>query len=313
LLKRRLEINKHFHKYGIAQTGGDHPVTVIPTPVGRRFMGRRHLAQPVSYPRLWILACVCFTYSGYGAPADEHFSEVQWPLGRSGEHRVLLALPNGDASESTFNGQVHEELLLTALWPGLIFENAANHEEFNRPGGGRLMMAHVQSAAIEEFAQHHYDALQSEFDIAIKSSIEMMCTGVMAQSKCFKRDGADEKPSKYGLNRLGIDFAKYPDFPERDRSGQPERDVYYLRSPNGDLSTVILCMAEEAKTVEDGPQYMMVPHCEQKFVFKPMNVLVSVAYRRVYLPEWKAIQADWGQLLQSFIVRTLPPPDSRKQ
>ena len=209
--------------------------------------------------------------------------------------------PNG---RRKINDDVHEDLLLSALWPGLIPDNGENHSEFNQPGGGGLMVTLIHSAAIEDYEGRHYNALESEFNVALDSSKNRLCVGVMAESRCYKRVAADVKSGKYGLKRLGVDFSKYPDFPVQDRSGLAERDIFYLRGPTGDLQTVILCMSEESKTVEQGPQYHMVAQCEQKFVFKPLNALVSISYRRVYLQDWKAIEADWKQLLQSFIAES---------
>jgi hypothetical protein len=264
-------------------------------------------------------ATLCVTVVSYGAPASDNRPPINWPLGRSGRDRVLLDVPIGFASRDraanamnsavygpggppNINDQIHEDLLLTALWPELVPDNGANHGEFNLPGGGRIMMALIHSAAIEDYEHRHYNALQADYDIAIESSTKRLCVGVMAQSRCYKRETADAKPSQFGLQRLGVDFSKYPDFPEQDRSGLPERDIYYLRGPGGDLETVILCMAEESKTVDDGPQYRMVGQCEHKFVFKPLNAFVSIHYRRVYLQDWQAIQTEWEKLLQSFIV-----------
>jgi len=265
------------------------------------------------------LATLGVTVLSCGAPASDNQSPINWPLGRSGSDRVLLKVPVGFATQDraakamnsavygpggppNINDQVHDDLLLTALWPGLVPDNGANHGEFNLPGGGRLMMALIHAGAIEDYEHRHYNALQADYDIAIESSTKGLCVGVMAQSRCYRRQAADVKPPKFGLQRLGVDFSRYPDFPEQDRSGLPEQDIYYLRGPSGDLETVILCMAEESKTVEDGPQYHMVGQCEHKFVFKPLNAFVSVNYRRVYLQDWQAIQTEWEKLLQSFIV-----------
>jgi hypothetical protein len=253
-------------------------------------------------------AASCDADPGNQAPAS-----VEWPLGRSGKERVTLQLDGylsptdravmaADRGRPIYNGQIHEEMVLSALWPGMVTSSSDNRGDFNVAGGGRLMRVLVDSAAIEDWEGHHYDALQSIFDIALDRSVNGLCVGVMAQSHCYKREAADVKPAKYGLDRAGVDFAKYPDFPESDRSAYPERDIYYLRGPDGALQTVILCMAEEAKTVEDGPQYRMVAQCEQNYVNRRLNALVKISYRRVYLPEWRAIQESWDRVLLSSIV-----------
>jgi len=45
--------------------------------------------------------------------------------------------------------------------------------------------------------------------------------------------------------------------PEIARHDMMENDIYFARSQTGDLTTVITCMAEEAKTSEDSPEYKL--------------------------------------------------------
>lgn len=172
------------------------------------------------------------------------------------------------------------------------------------------MMALLHSAAVEDFEHRHYDALQSEFDIAIDWSTKRLCVATMDQpnvnrssgAKCYPRDAPDVKASQFGLQRYGVDFEKFPDIPEVTHASIAADDIYYLRARDGRLQTVILCNAEEMKTVADGPQYHAVAQCQQKFISKPLNALVSINYRRVYLPQWRSIERAWEQLLESFTV-----------
>src|SRR5882672_6232206 len=160
-------------------------------------------------------------------------SDISWPTGRSGNERLLLRIParyghsnqSAEAADKALypeghrqdNGQVHEEILLLALWPGLVADNKTNHAEFEVAGGGSRIIALMHSAAVEDFDHHKYDALQSAFDIAINFSTKNLCVAPYeqlhksqdAKATCYTRDAADTKPPKFGLRRLGVDFAKY--------------------------------------------------------------------------------------------------------
>src|SRR5271154_3566809 len=124
-----------------------------------------------------VLATLCLTGLSCSALASDNQWPINWPLGRSGSDRVLLKVPVGFATQDraakamngavygpggprNINAQVHADLLLTALWPGLVPDNGANHGEFNLPGGGRVMMAQIHSGAIEDYEHRHYNALQ---------------------------------------------------------------------------------------------------------------------------------------------------------
>jgi len=256
----------------------------------------------------------------------DHVSRVEWATGRSGDSTVLLLIPaeyghwnqgavaadkaiNPEGHEQP-NGQVHQELLIAALWPGLTGDNSKDHGEFDVPGGGRRMIALIHSGAIEEFNGHYYNALRSAYDSAIYRSTKMLCVAPFeqpnkaqdAKAKCYPRDSADIKPPKFGLNRVGVDFSKYPDIPETARHDLMENDIFFSYNKKGELDSVITCMAEEAKTVDDGPEYAFVAQCTHNFVSRRLNAFVSISYRRIYLNSWRAIQSSWDRLLTSFIV-----------
>ena len=117
---------------------------------------------------------------------------------------------------------------------------------------------------------------------------------------CYQRNTPDVKSSQYGLERVGVDFSKYPAFPEADRTSLETQDVYFLRDPTGVVSTLILCTAEEAKTASDGPAFRGPAHCEHKFISKKLNALISITYSRPLLKYWSEIQARWLSLIDSF-------------
>jgi hypothetical protein len=244
--------------------------------------------------------------------------EIQWPLGRGGEERIRIEIPRAYGSMNTlaqkfyaaiqqkhrkYSDQTYEVLLIRAIWPDLDPASADAHE-FNQPRAPGAMGAILTSGAVETFKGEHFDALQAELHSAIILSTLNLCISEEAPRECYRRNNADVKPSKFGLQRVGVDFSKYPDFPDDKRSGMAAEDIYFQRDPNGELVTIILCTAEEAKTAEDGPQFQGVAHCEQKFVTKRANALVSVTYSRQLLKDWSLIQARWDKLLNSFVSET---------
>jgi hypothetical protein len=244
--------------------------------------------------------------------------EIQWPLGRGGEERIRLAIPRAYGSMNTlaqqfyaaiqkkhrkYSAQVYEALLIRAIWPDLEPGSPDAHE-FNLPRAPGAMGAILTSGAVETFKGEQFDGLQAELHSAIILSTLNLCISEEPPRNCYRRNNADVKPSKFGLQRVGVDFSKYPDFPDDKRSGTAADDIYFQRNPNGELITIILCTAEEAKTAEDGPQYQGVAHCEQKFVTKRANALVSVTYSRLLLKDWSLIQARWDNLLNSFVSKT---------
>ena len=270
----------------------------------------------------------CYADGNATNPVTAASKRIAWPLGRAGDKTLALDIPlaygrpnavaeameamvypNGRLNSSK---QVHKELLFSALWPDMAPDVAETHKEFGVPGGGRQLTVLLQSGAVEDYGGKHYDALQSWFEIAVKDSMHLCITppapynldGTPANVKCYERSYPDKKPPKFGLERIGVDFSKYPDFPVDQRNGLYQDDILFSDKVDAERRTVILCMAEEARTVEDGPQYFMVAQCQHRFVFKPLNALVTINYRRVYLKDWRAMQAAWEKLLLSFISET---------
>jgi hypothetical protein len=241
--------------------------------------------------------------------------EVIWPLSRNSSDKLILKLPPGYAGPKldglntsemrATDFPVEEDLVITALWPNL--EPPATYD-FTLEPHGETMQTLVNARALDSYRNQPINALENAFDSAVMLSVQEPCvaaiqasSGPVTRALCQERTEADVKPAKFGLKRLGVDFKKYADYSERYRGEFSQRDVYYLRDGGGSLKTVILCTAEEAKTVDDGPQYHSVGQCEQKFIDAKLNALVSVHYRRVYLQEWREVEAAWHKLLDSFI------------
>ena len=182
----------------------------------------------------------------------------------------------------------------------------------------------MHSGAIDSFKAtnplmdgEHYNALQHNLKMSIEQ-LKHVCIappvlfnpdGTSNHAVCHDRERPDEKPSRFGLKRMGVDFTKYPDLPKEQYGDLFKNDIYYAPDVGKELQTVISCDAEEVD-VNARKSNPISPQCQHFFIFKPLNANVSIGYRRVYLEDWRAIQAAWEKLLQSLIVERQTNPAS---
>jgi hypothetical protein len=259
-----------------------------------------------------LLAALC-TAPGVGdakAPV-----EIIWPRSHSGADNLILELPQGYAGPGldeldtsqlrATDFPVEDDLLITALWPNL--EPPAAYDRALEPHGP-IMQTLITARATASYRGQSINALENRFDDHIIFALKNACStdvqtrsGPVTRALCQDRKKPDDKPGKFGLKRLGIDFKKFTDYAERSRGGMAQRDIFYLRDSAGHLKTAIFCTAEEAQVLVDGSEYDSVGQCEHIFIDSELNALVSVHYRRVYLDQWRQVEAEWRKLLESFI------------
>lgn len=269
---------------------------------------------------IFTAAAMRIAFNSSAADSPPQASELLWPLDRSGKNTILLRIPQPYATansaaqaqneflhpngQSQPGGAIFVNFLFYALLPNMAPRTEENSAEFKVTGGGKVVMTLVKSGGREDFQGVHYDMLQQQYDAAVKRAKQVCITPIppsRAVAICHDREQPDVKPPQYGLQRVGIDFKKYPHIPEVELAWTGNEDIYYKRSPSGELQAVILCTPEELKAVDTGPGFHFSPQCRQFFFFKPMNALVSANYRRLYLGNWEAIQIKMEKLLQSFI------------
>jgi hypothetical protein len=201
---------------------------------------------------------------------------------------------------------VVDELVIMAQWPE--FGPASSVDSSYLVPHGATMQTLIEPRAISDYYGQPMNKLEYAFDITVETARREACSadvransGPVTQFFCQTAHDLDTKPEKFGLKRIGIDFKKYSDYPEKNRGGMSLRDIYYLRDSEDHLQTIILCTAEEAQVPDDGPPFESVAQCEHKFIDTKLNALVSVHYRRAYLPEWREVEAGWRKLLESFV------------
>ena len=241
-------------------------------------------------------------------------TQIIWPLSRNKPDRLILELPKGYAGPAldklntsemrATDFPVEDSLVITAVWPDLM---PPPSYQFTLQPVGATMETRVTARAIGSYRGQPINALENAFDSAVDFSIRDSCaagvqaaSGPVTRALCQKRHDADVKTDRFGLHRQGVDFKKYSDYSQQGRGGLSQRDIYYLRDGSV-LKTIVLCTAEEALTVDAGPQYRLVGQCEHQFIDSKLNALVTVHYRRVYLEHWRDIETAWRKLLESFI------------
>jgi hypothetical protein len=197
-----------------------------------------------------------------------------------------------------------------------------NSAEFNVAGGGRRMLALVDSGAVEDFEGRHFDALQARSDLAIQRLLRFCDMpkspfgqdGKPIEPVCHDRSAPDEKAKEYGLRHLGIDFEKYPEIREIDRASIDKQDVFLqYDEANSRLQTFIECTTAEVSDGQRIDGYHLIPQCDQYFVSQRLNAIVSVSYRRVYLRDWAKIQREWQAALDSFLENKVAQEGARER
>jgi hypothetical protein len=267
---------------------------------------------------LAVIATGVTGFSNAATPPLPNFDTVQWPLDRVGAKQTTLQLPSAYGTGSPisrefsaavekkrrkFSDQAYRILLIHAMWPDLR-PMSSDWYEFNEHRDPNAMAATLSSGAVEGEGSQQSDELQGWFRQETYTAGIRLCYGNDRPRTCYRRNAPDVKSSQYGLERVGVDFSRYPAFPEEDWSALETRDVYFLyEEPTGAVSTLIVCTAEEAKTAADGPAYKGVAQCDHKFISKELNALISVIYPRTLLKYWSEIQARWLSLFDSFAPR----------
>ena len=177
-----------------------------------------------------------------------------------------------------------EEFSIELLWPGLEGINPRNGQEFHAPGGGRTIRIYVESLA--------------------KIPLDRRPT-VLSIDKATAESYAHHEPRepRYGLDVSG---AKAVRIGALGMSEPGDEDVL-SKTSGGVLQNFLRCtpmtIPEPHPTRVTGKVLVPVPHCDHYFVLEEINAEVELHYRRVYLPEWRAIEDQTRALLRSFYTK----------
>lgn len=130
----------------------------------------------------------------------------------------------------------------------------------------------------------------SVVELAFRSRLRMLQGG--ADDRRYHIQYA-EKPDRFGLKRYGAvgDFEQFRAFGAVD-------DLYFSDRESKDV--FILCGAEEIHDVAEDPSWTRRPICQHTYYSSTLGGLVQLAYRRLWLKDWRDIQAGVERLFQSF-------------
>lgn len=259
---------------------------------------------------------------------------LKWPY-KDTQHFVTVRIPGGyrflgGAAMGAILGPNYPDpdktrgfstaLYVETLWPDLPPRTPQNQLEFDPPKGGIGRSLSIQAYATRAGSIRAEDRKQIEEDGRIfkfdGSHFITIPEWILEKNFHIQLEGigigsygpgdphgpyyfpVEDLPGKFGLDRIGVDYRKYPKLLEMDRD---ENDAYYLRDKQGRLQTFIICTNESVPEPEDDPTSYYWPNCTQQFYFEPLSGIVKIRYRRKYLGDWREIQTKTEQLLQSFI------------
>lgn len=286
-------------------------------------------SAPLSLSLRWCIAlfagvallCASERASSFNLEKTAHI-DYQWPMDKYGNHWIVLRVSSAfagmdvaaQAMNNTFNPPhaadepVVKQILLYALWPDLSTDPSVIRHAIDAKDP-RLILALMESGATASFNGKNYDRLQIAFDVAVDDSTNNICILPYEWStqphpmkvECLERKAPDIKPSEFGLKRIGVDFAKFSYIPNATRKGLHEDDLYYLRGPDGRLSTFIQCTAIERAPDNQPDADAAQLSCDHQFISPKTDSFVKLTYRRAYLKDWREMERRWNKLIDSFV------------
>lgn len=162
--------------------------------------------------------------------------------------------------------QTQKAFLLEFLWPGLEPRSRENEHEFTRGGYGRTVQV-LGSSLLR--AREDRRPLWLEIDLERRREDNHSIPAGTREGLVFEQGTVPEKYKQY-------------------RASQRPDNVYYYRTPEGTLETVISCSGDDPET---GQPYYPSPGCRHYLVIWELGMGLKASYSRDYLPQWREIQA----------------------
>ncbi|MFC6520562.1 hypothetical protein ACFQAT_13095 [Undibacterium arcticum] len=268
----------------------------------------RHLVCIVAW--LWVSGVVHAQDTSPVIVAGSKFPADAGPLFRvdGGERKFLI--PQGYFRSRVAGYASKDAWWLEALWPDLTpwrENNPADDKEFHAPGGGRMIMeVGFGGKNMATFLNRLINENEpGDPGYGYKSPFN------------FPDDTTDKRikgDQRYGLQPYYVDFNKVLVFLNRDRkvpiitldevAKSRWNDWFIRRDSAGTVSTLIRCdsreVADPPEAAITGRGIALVPHCEHKILLPKYNARVDISYRRVFLPQWQAIDDAVRALLTKF-------------
>lgn len=188
-------------------------------------------------------------------------------------------------------GQPKSTILLWMLWPTLEYSTPANLSKLKDPKGNGLTIL------INGLASTRFNAPGDRPQDLVRSSLETALDQMLQSNGPTLVPVMEFKP-RHGLRAFGPSLDDRP-----TQSGLS----YQILIPEGSGLTVesnvyLRCVHEGVPEPEASPTSRFVPHCSQRFASERFRAMVDVHYRRIHLSNWRQIQKQVEQKLESFIV-----------
>ncbi len=138
-------------------------------------------------------------------------------------------------------------------------------------------------------------------ELTFRSALQMLQGG--ANDKLYHIRYA-EKSDRFGLKRYGA----FGDFEQFRRFGAVN-DLYF---PDREFKDVfLLCGAEEIHDALEDPSWTARPICQHTYHSSVLGGLVQLSYRRIWLKDWRDVQAGVDRLFHSFTFTALEDTNDR--
>ena len=191
-------------------------------------------------------------------------------------------------------GEIEESILLFTTWPEMQPKNIENQHRF--------------SDKEQTWGTIHISSVPKGLDFDLQERMEF--TAQVYRRSISRIEGVErliQYPSRYGLEVEGlpIDLLK-----KRLRPGslsiERNDQVLTRKDSKGNVTTFFKCTFDFVPEPEEFAKYEeaeVVPQCEHFFIHHELKAIVSMGYRRKYLPQWQELEARARTVLSSFIVQ----------
>ena len=205
-----------------------------------------------------------------------------------------------------------ERWWLEVLWPDMSpwrTGSPSDDKEFHAPGGGRMIKINIEFEFSKPNLNHlrYLNRLVGEY---VLEDLQYALNSFPDGSLQNRRKGN----SLYGLLPYYVNYDNVLIFLNRNRlvplPALSEDDIYrfddwYIRRDDKEnVITYIRCHTRDMPDPPDasitGKVIIRVPHCNHRIQLLQYDAAVTIHYRRIYLPEWQAIENAVRALITQF-------------
>ncbi len=220
---------------------------------------------------------------------------IDWPLDAQGRRTVRLDAP----PEAQLYDDMHPDrasasgpmLQVEWLWPAMTSRNDGNKAMFDDLVHRSVVTVSLYARPSDDALQHFFaDTLDKTTTYRFWPSVAMRQPGAVGYDQMITPDHVDVKTPRYGLGHVGIDLDRYPTVLPPDRHDIRNEDLWFSPAEGDRHEVVIACTNDQALISAQVASVGVADACEQRFIYPPLNALVSVRYKSKLLPEWQEVR-----------------------